>query len=144
MPTPTPLLRPSSESGSGWLPIVLLALLALGIALWQATPLVPWRSAEAARVALVLLVFAPVAEELIFRAGLQEALLRRGCRPLASSVLTACVFGGLHLLLRSTALGVAVLPVSLLLSAVYLRWRRVTPCILLHAALNLGWLLLGR
>ncbi len=99
---------------------------------------------QAARVAIVLLLLAPIAEELIFRAGLQEALLRRGWGPVASSVLTACLFGALHALARSLTLGFAVLPASLLLSAVYLRWRRVAPCMVLHSALNLGWLLLGR
>lgn len=97
--------------------------------------------ADGIRAPFVLLVSMPIAEELIFRAGLQEALLRRGLRPLTSSVLTALAFGAAHAVLRSPWLGLAVLPASFLLSAVYLRWRRVGPCVAAHAAMNLAWLL---
>ena len=96
-----------------------------------------------ARLLFVMLVFAPVVEEFVFRAGLQDALLRQGLRPLVSSLLTALAFAAMHAVFRSPWLGLAVFPVSLLLSAVYLQSRRVGPCIALHAALNLSWLALN-
>lgn len=114
-----------------WGPNVLL-LLGLGAAL----PMLP------ASHGFVLLVFAPVVEELVFRAGLQEAMLRRGWPRALANVGAALAFGAVHGLLRSAELGLAVIVPALILGALYNRARRVWPCIALHAAMNACWLLL--
>ena len=95
---------------------------------------------------LTLLLIAPVAEEVVFRSGLQETLLQRlnGRRPagaLAANVLTAVAFAGVHLALRPGLLaGLTVLP-ALLVGWAYQRQRRLAPCIALHALFNAMWLL---
>lgn len=88
----------------------------------------------------VLLVFAPLAEEVVFRAGLQEALLRGGLRPLLANALTALTFGAAHVAVRGEAAALAVVGPALLIGAVYSRGRRLWPCVALHVALNGVWL----
>lgn len=90
----------------------------------------------------VLLLAAPVLEEAVFRAGLHEALLRRGTAAWATNVLTAGVFGCAHVVLHNDpASGWVVLP-ALAIGAVYIRWRRLRWCVALHAAMNATWLAL--
>jgi membrane protease YdiL (CAAX protease family) len=91
----------------------------------------------------VLLVLAPVIEELLFRAGLQETLLRRGLRPLWANLATSLAFGLLHGLTRSWPLAAAVLLPSLVLGRVYQGNRRLEPVVALHAAMNLFWVALN-
>ena len=114
---------------------VLAALLgAAGIAAWAPAPL------------LTLLVIAPVAEELVFRGAVQEALLRQlnGRHPaaaLAANGLTALAIAAVHAALRPDMLaGLTLLP-SLLIGWVYQRRRRLAPCMALHALFNVAWLL---
>jgi membrane protease YdiL (CAAX protease family) len=96
--------------------------------------------------ALWMLVVAPVLEEIVFRAGLQEELLRQArvravMGAVSANVLTALAFAAAHLALRPSLLaGLTVLP-ALLIGAVYERQRRVAPCIALHAFFNALWLL---
>jgi len=87
----------------------------------------------------VLIVFVPLAEEAVFRAGLQEALLRRHSALIANG-LTALAFGLVHVLARGDASAFAVAGPALLLGAVYGRWRRVRLCAALHAVMNAVWL----
>lgn len=101
-----------------------------------ATALLPGRLA-------VLLVLAPVIEELLFRAGLQETLLRRGLQPLWANLATTLAFVLLHGLTRSWPLAAGVLLPSLLLGRMYQGTRRVGPVVALHAAMNLFWIALG-
>lgn len=121
---------------------------------------VPWRSRRACAVALfalagaalapaplaTLLVVAPVLEEVVFRVGLQEALLRhlgqrRAGAALNANLLTALAFAAAHIAVRPGLLaGLTVLP-ALLIGYVYQRGRRVTPCIALHVLFNATWLL---
>jgi membrane protease YdiL (CAAX protease family) len=95
---------------------------------------------------LWLLVIAPVLEEIVFRAGLQEELLRNtrlrtAMDPVLANVLTALAFAAAHLALRPSLLaGLTVLP-ALLIGVVYQRQRRVAPCVALHALCNATWLL---
>ncbi|MFM2054329.1 MAG: hypothetical protein RL456_2366 [Pseudomonadota bacterium] len=92
-------------------------------------------------VAVMLLGVAPVAEEIVFRAGLQEGLLRRGWGGPASVLATAAAFGAAHLLARGGGwLAAATALPALALGAVYLRGRRVAPCVALHAAMNGAWM----
>jgi membrane protease YdiL (CAAX protease family) len=88
----------------------------------------------------VLLVLAPVLEEAVFRAGLQDALLRRWNAPLAANVVTALAFGLVHAAVRGDAAGFAVAAPALLIGAVYARWRQLRLCVALHAVMNALWL----
>ena len=88
----------------------------------------------------LLLVLAPLLEELVFRAGLHESLLRRLRSPLVANALTALVFALAHVLVRGEGAAFAVVLPALLIGIVYQRWRRVWPCVLLHAAMNAIWL----
>lgn len=96
-----------------------------------------------------LLVVAPVIEELAFRGAVQEWLLRRldgRAAPHAGWIangLTALLFAAAHAIHRGVWLGLAVLPAAFLLGWIYHRRRRVGPCILVHAGLNAGWILLA-
>ena len=95
---------------------------------------------------LMLLLIAPVTEELVFRGGLHEALLRQ-VRPrhvagtLGANALTALAFAAAHAANHATLLaGLTLLP-ALLIGHVYQQTRRLAPCIVLHALLNASWLL---
>ena len=127
--------------------------------LYQPLPLIrlpaPWRPAAALRWSLwpglvlitwllppnvaVLLVVAPLLEELLFRGGVQEVLLRRGVRPLAANLVATLAFAVSHGVMRSWPLAVAVVLPSIALGLVYQRNRRVTPVVALHSAMNLLW-----
>jgi len=92
------------------------------------------------------LLFAPIVEEVVFRAGLQESLLSRleGARatcPLTANVLTSIAFAAAHVLLRPGWLACMTVLPSLLLGRVYQQQRRVELCVGLHALFNLIWLL---
>ena len=105
--------------------------------------------------ALWLLVGAPLLEEVVFRAGLQDALLGRAGthrahwayqahQALAANVITACAFATSHLLLRPEtppALSALTVLPALLIGRVYQQGRRLAPCIALHALFNALWCL---
>lgn len=90
----------------------------------------------------VLLLAAPVLEELVFRSGLHEHLLRRGSADNATH-LTTLAFGLAHAVTRGPALGLAVLLPAWLIGRLYQRQRRVASCIAVHTVFNLGWLMFG-
>ena len=93
-----------------------------------------------------LLLLAPVAEELLFRAGLQDALSRHlsgriRAAELAANTATAMAFTAAHMLMQPGLLaGLTLLP-ALLIGRVYQRRRRLAPCIALHASFNAIWLM---
>jgi membrane protease YdiL (CAAX protease family) len=90
---------------------------------------------------ITLLVLAPLLEETVFRAGLQEALLRRWPRlPQLANVATAAAFGLAHVVLRGDVAAFAVALPALLIGVVYQRSGRLRHCVLLHAAMNAMWL----
>ena len=93
----------------------------------------------------VLLLAAPVLEETVFRAGLQEALLRRLSAgrygEATANALTALAFMAAHLALRPSGLAALTAVPALALGALYQRGRRLAPCIALHALFNAIWLL---
>jgi membrane protease YdiL (CAAX protease family) len=103
----------------------------------------------------MLLLAAPVLEELAFRGAIQESLLRllerrlpgdgrvAAWRAAGANGLTAALFALAHALHRGAWLGWAALPAALVIGMIYDRRRRVLPCILVHAALNAGWILLS-
>ena len=96
--------------------------------------------------ALWLVLVAPALEETVFRAGLQEELLRNArlhaaAGALLANVLTALAFAAVHLAVQPGLLaGLTVLP-ALCIGAIYQRQRRLAPCIALHAFFNALWLL---
>ena len=90
----------------------------------------------------LLLLAAPVLEETVFRAGLQETLLRRlSPGTAAANALTALAFMAAHLALRPSGLSALTVVPALALGALYQRRRRLAPCIALHALFNAIWLL---
>lgn len=84
---------------------------------------------------------APWVEELVFRRGLQEALLRAGLGGGRAIAATAALFAVAHGVARSWWLAAGVLAPALLIGVLYARRRRVGPCVALHAALNAACLL---
>ncbi len=93
--------------------------------------------------AVVLLAIAPWLEEAIFRAGLQEHLLRSGRRPWLCIGLTALAFAAAHLLARPQWSTLALVVPALALGAIYQCTRSVTACAAAHAAMNGVWLALS-
>jgi membrane protease YdiL (CAAX protease family) len=93
---------------------------------------------------MISLALAPALEELVFRLGLQESLLRRGWQTLTSAALVAAAFAAAHLLLRGQDLSSAAtaLP-ALAIGLRYGRRRSVLECVLAHAACNALWLWAG-
>ncbi len=92
---------------------------------------------------LSLLLIAPVTEELVFRAGLQEQLLRLGCGAWLALTVTAAVFALLHGLTRSDPQALAVFGPALLIGWFYPRRHGLELCIALHGAMNLAWWLVA-
>lgn len=112
--------------------VLLLALLAAACAsIAMGAP--AWR-------ALLLLLLAPVAEEVVFRAGLHEALLRRAVSPLLANTAVAVVFAMAHVATRVSLSAAAVLLPALAIGWIYQRTRRLAPCVALHAAMNALWM----
>ncbi|MGW0897566.1 CPBP family intramembrane glutamic endopeptidase [Streptomyces goshikiensis] len=83
---------------------------------------------------LLTLVAAPAGEEALFR-GLVYPLLRKRVNILASTLVTAVVFGLLH---GNAVQFASTLPLAVLLALVYERTRALWPCVLLHLGFNLA------
>ncbi|MBK3582662.1 CPBP family intramembrane metalloprotease [Streptomyces sp. MBT57] len=92
------------------------------------------RAAGALATLLLTLVAAPAGEEALFR-GLIYPLLRRRVNILASTLVTAVVFGLLH---GNAVQFASTLPLAVLLALVYERTRTLWPCVLLHLGFNLA------
>ncbi|NDY93493.1 JDVT-CTERM system glutamic-type intramembrane protease MrtJ [Ideonella livida] len=124
---------PSAHAQAAW-GAALLGLAAAAGLLSHAQPAwTPWLS---------LLVLAPVLEELVFRAGLQDMLHRRGWSPAAAVLVATAAFTLAHGLRAGwTAMSLATAVPGLLLGGVWARWRRLPWCVGLHAAFNGLWLL---
>lgn len=89
-----------------------------------------------------LLLAAPLLEEGLFRAGLQESLLRRwptATHGRRSRGLTTLAFAACHAVTRGPLLGLAVVVPAWFLGQVYDHQRSLTACTLLHALFNLAW-----
>lgn len=90
---------------------------------------------------LTLLLLAPLLEETVFRAGLQEALLLRWqTRPRLTNAATAAVFAIAHMALRGDVSAVSVALPALLIGEVYQRTGSLRLCVALHATMNAAWL----
>ena len=140
--SPIPPLRPLvvARSRIRWFPASVA--IACAAPLLIAATLAP--APAAARWAL-LLVYAPVAEEIVFRAGLQETLLRRLERwrtgAFTANLVTALAFAAAHVALHPSGLAPLTLLPALLVGRLYQQRRRVAPCVALHAGFNALWLL---
>lgn len=114
------------------------AAAALALAAAATVCLTPQPTAAGALV--VSLLLAPLLEEIVFRAGVQELLLRRALPPPLCTVATAALFALLHGLLRADSSALWVFFPALVLGAAYTRWRRLRVCVSLHAGMNMLWL----
>lgn len=90
---------------------------------------------------LVLLLFAPLVEEIIFRRGLQELLLSRRWPAWQANLAVATLFALAHGALRGSVEALALVFPAILVGMLYARWRRLAPCVLAHALMNGVWLL---
>ena len=95
--------------------------------------------------ALVLLLAAALLEEIVFRLGVHEFLLRRARAGHEAgwlglpNIVTGLLFALLHILARHWIVALAAFPSALLIGVAYQHYRRLWPCVALHAALNLLW-----
>lgn len=84
-----------------------------------------------------LLLGAPILEEWLFRQGLQQGLVDRGCSPRAALVGTALVFAACHFP-QEGFLCIGWIAPGLALGLMWERsGRRLGPCIVLHAWFNI-------
>jgi membrane protease YdiL (CAAX protease family) len=95
---------------------------------------------------IALLLTAPVVEEVVFRAGVQEQLLRRlpgrqTGAAFAANALTALAFAAAHMAAHADTRAALTAVPALLIGRVYQHRRRLAPCIALHALFNAAWLL---
>lgn len=128
-------VRPAPAAA--WVVAASLALAGFATMAWALHAGVAWP-----RLA-VLLVAAPLVEETVFRAGLQERLLRARLAPWQANALTALAFGAAHVLAQGRVDGLAVMLPALFVGALYARGRRLAPCVACHAAMNAAWLAWG-
>ena len=101
-----------------------------------------------AAVLLQLIVVSPSLEEIVFRGGLQEALLRlpalarRRLGLSGANALASLAFAAAHLWSQPPPWAAAVLLPSLVFGHLYERHRSVLPPLLVHAVYNGGFALL--
>jgi membrane protease YdiL (CAAX protease family) len=94
----------------------------------------PWR-------VITLLLIAPLLEEAVFRAGLQEQLMRWRLRPWLCVLWTAVAFAIAHMLVRQQWEAAMLVAPGMLLGVVYHYTRSVLGCAALHAGMNALWLM---
>ncbi|MCY0929182.1 type II CAAX endopeptidase family protein [Streptomyces sp. H27-H1] len=92
------------------------------------------QAAGALATLLLAMVAAPAGEEALFR-GLVYPLLRKRVSILASTLVTAVVFGLLH---GNAVQFASTLPLAVLLALIYEHTRVLWPCVLLHLGFNLA------
>jgi membrane protease YdiL (CAAX protease family) len=96
---------------------------------------------------LLLLVVAPLLEEIVFRAGVHEMLCRRlggwgsTLAVRTSNLLTALIFAAAHLAMHVELMAALTVLPALALGWIYQQQRRLAPCVAAHALLNAVWLL---
>lgn len=81
---------------------------------------------------LAITLLGPILEELLFRGGVMQALLKR-YSPGKSIFFSALIFGLFHL---NPAQVVGAFLIGLLLGWIYYRTRSLIPCILMHILIN--------
>ncbi|WP_353215795.1 JDVT-CTERM system glutamic-type intramembrane protease MrtJ [Salinisphaera hydrothermalis] len=138
-------MRPMLADGLLWVAAVAAAVPAVGVLAWI-TPLV-WRPHWPSIGALFWFVLvAPTVEEIVFRGGLQEWLLRRDAARIGpisrANGLASVVFAACHLIGHPPAWAAAMVLPSLLFGLFYERARRLGGPIVLHAVYNAAYLAL--
>lgn len=94
--------------------------------------------------AIVSLIIAPVAEEALFRAGVQDWLLHRHWRGWPANLTSSLLFVLAHCLSRGGVdlVTLAVAFPSLALGWLYGRYRCLRLCVATHMLMNVAWWLL--
>lgn len=99
-----------------------------------------------ARIALVMLVAAPILEETVFRAGIQDGIacrLRVRLGPLsAANGLTALLFWLAHTWQHASLWAAATVLPSLVFGYFYERYRHLAAPVMLHVAYNAAFIML--
>lgn len=92
----------------------------------------PWKVAI---VIVATLIVAPLAEEMVYRGYVLQALLERVRAP-SAAVLSALVFSSIHI---GIGIGLAVYTFfgALLLAYLYVKFKSVYPCVLMHLMNNI-------
>ncbi|HEY3297147.1 MAG TPA: CPBP family intramembrane glutamic endopeptidase [Armatimonadota bacterium] len=125
--------------------IAISALVAVsdGITHLSGRPIVPqfeidlYRSGVSPLLAWILLIVtAPITEEIVFRGFLLEGFRRSRMGNIGAVVVTAIMWGSLHLQYDIYNVGIIV-ATGLLLGAVRLKSRSLWPCIAMHSLMNL-------
>ena len=83
---------------------------------------------------LSICLFAPVAEEMVMRGGIEEKLLQWKNNPVLAILVSSLLFGILHL---SPSLIIGTFLSGLIAGWVYYRTRNVWICILMHMSNNI-------
>ncbi|MEO8081352.1 MAG: JDVT-CTERM system glutamic-type intramembrane protease [Caldimonas sp.] len=123
-----PLQAPAHDAA--WLPaaiaiLALLAVLTFGLPVQRA---------------IVMIALAPAFEEIVFRLGVQDRLMRWTGSATVANLGTAALFALAHLITRGDLRALWVALPALAIGYVYARAGRVGLCIGLHAAANAMWL----
>lgn len=130
----------SQDPAARWR-VLLCCALALGLAVGLAVGLALASAHVGAWRLFVVVGLAPVLEEIVFRAGLQAELTTWLRSAHGANMATSALFALAHGCVVGSAHGLAVMLPSLLLGECWRRWQRLGPCVVLHAAMNAGWLL---
>jgi uncharacterized protein len=89
-----------------------------------------------------LLLWGPIVEELVFRAGLQKWLVQKTARMLVANCITSTVFALMHYALSGNVASLAVFLPSLALGWAYQKTNAIAWAMGLHILFNLVFLLL--
>jgi uncharacterized protein len=103
-----------------------------------------WQPQECldARLYFKLLLWGPVVEELVFRAGLQKWLIRQTVSPHLANGITSSVFALMHYALSANPTSLAVFFPSIALGWIYQKTNSLAWAIGLHVFFNLLFLIL--
>ncbi len=85
---------------------------------------------------LALLIFAPIAEEIVFR-GLVLTRLQRSLPEAAAVIVSGVLFGLIHLMAGGAVLALGAAVIGCLCGLVFVKTRSLLPAIAAHAAANL-------
>lgn len=103
-----------------------------------------WQAQECldARLYFKLLLWGPVVEELVFRAGLQKWLIRQRVHPHLANGMASTVFALMHYALSANPASLAVFIPSIALGWIYQKTNSLAWAIGLHVFFNLLFLVL--
>ena len=86
---------------------------------------------------LIYMIMAPISEEMIFRAGIQRALMKRGCQ-YASVLITSALFAFAHFIISLKIISLMVFFPSAIISFYYMKHKDIRFCIVLHSIYNIA------